>query len=259
MSMISTDVPNSTTAIRQRISTPALTWGGVVLVLMTRTLFFVLAQSFVALIFAIQRHPTPWQAAASWWPADGVMANILGLVLLVAMTRREGMSLWALVSYNRRLLVRDILLGFGLFLITFPIAFAGMTVAGILFYGSYAATPIIGGHLPLWAGLVSVLIFPYINSVIEQMTYSAYSLPRLEALTGNTFLAVAIVAFWFALQHCALGLLFDWRFILYRFISYLPLCIIVPVLYLRLRRLTSLIVCHWCLDLIGSLSLMLMP
>ena len=84
MSTISTDVPNSITAIRKRISTPAATWGGVVLVLVTRTLFFVLAQSVVALIFAIQRHPAPWQAAASWWPADGVIANLLGLALLAA-------------------------------------------------------------------------------------------------------------------------------------------------------------------------------
>ena len=259
MSMISTNVPNSILAIRQRISSPASTWGSVLLVLATRTLFFLLAQVLVALIYTIQGHPAPWQASASWWPAGGVLANLLGLALLVAMTRREGISLWALVSFNRQRLVRDIFLGLGLFLVTFPVAFAGMILAGILFYGSYTATPIIGSHLPLWAGLVSVLVFPLINSVTEQMTYSGYSLPRLEVLTGKAFWAVAIVVFWFALQHTALGLIFDWRFILYRFISYLPLCIIVPVLYLKLRRLTSLIVCHWCLDLVGSVSLMLVP
>ena len=71
--------------------------------------------------------------------------------------------------------------------------------------------------------------------------------------------AVAIVAFWFALQHCALDTHFDWRFILYRFFSFLPLTIIVLVLYLKLRHLTPLIVCHVCLDLIGNVSLMLVP
>jgi uncharacterized protein len=259
MHVTSMEVANSTTAIRQRIDRPKNTWVAVLLVLVTRTLFFVLAQSLVALIFAVQRHPTPWLVAASWWPADGVLANILGLAFLKVMTMREGISLWALVSYDRRFLGRDMLLGLGLFLFAFPVAFVGMTLAGILFYGSYSATPIVGGHLPLWAGLVSVLVFPFLNGVTEQMTYSAYSLPRLEVLTGKAFLAVAIVAFWFTLQHSALGLHFDWRFILYRFISYLPLCIIVPVIYLRLRRLTSLIVCHWCLDLSGSISLMLIP
>ena len=237
----------------------AATWGTVLLVLVTRTLFFVLAQAFVALIFALQRHPDPWLTAAPWWPAGGVIANIFGLLLLTALTRREGTSLWALGSFDRRRMGRDILLGFGLFLATFPIALAGMILAGIGLYGSYASTPIVGGHLPLWAGWVSVLIFPVINSVTEQMTYSAYSLPRARALAGSKFWAVAIIAFLFAFQHTALGLIFDWRFLLYRFISYLPLCIIVPVLYLRLRRLTPLIVCHWCLDLTGSVSLMLMP
>jgi hypothetical protein len=182
MNVTSVEVANSTAAIRRQISMPTKLWAGVLLVLLTRTLFFVLAQSLVALIFALQHHPTPWQASAAWWPADGVLANLLGLALLFVMTRRERMSLWALVSFDRRRLFYDIWLGLGLFLITFPVAFAGMTLAGILFYGSYSATPIVGGHLPLWAGLVGVMVFPYINGVTEQMTYSGYVLPRYGSL-----------------------------------------------------------------------------
>jgi hypothetical protein len=240
------------------MSTPTTAWFRVLLILGSRTLFFVIAQALVALILVWLKHPAPWEGAANWWPVDGILANIFGMAFLILLTRREGIGVWDLVSFDRRRLVGDIGRGLGVFLIAFPLALAGMIGVGILLYGSYAATPIVGGHLPLWAGLVSVLIFPILNAITEQMTYSAYSLPRLEVLTGKSFLAVAIVVFWFTLQHSALGLIFDWRFVLYRFFSYLPLCILVPVLYLRFRRLTPLIVCHWALDLVGSISLMLM-
>ena len=90
-----------------------------------------------------------------------------------------------------------------MFLITFPVAFAGMTLAGILFYGSYSATPIVGGHLPLWAALVGVMVFPFINGVTEQMTYSGYVLPRLECLDSaeRSWRYDCRSRLWFALQH----------------------------------------------------------
>ena len=37
----------------------------------------------------------------------------------------------------------------------------------------------------------------------EEMTYQGYALPRLELLTGQTWLAVVMVAVGFGLQHIA--------------------------------------------------------
>ena len=49
-----------------------------------------------------------------------------------------------------------------------------------------------------------------------------YALPRLEALTGRRWLPLLLVAFWLAFQHSTLPLMFDARFILYRFLSMAP-------------------------------------
>ncbi len=46
---------------------------------------------------------------------------------------------------------------------------------------------------------------------MEELTYRGYSLPRLEALTGRSWLALLIMTLGFMLQHVALPLV-DWRY-----------------------------------------------
>ena len=80
------------------------------------------------------------------------------------------------------------------------------------------------------------------------MTYNGYALPRLIAMTKSTWLSVAIVSFFFAIQHSFL-MLAGFQFGLYMFITFVPLTIAMEFAYLRLRRLPPLIVAHWLMDL----------
>jgi hypothetical protein len=50
--------------------------------------------------------------------------------------------------------------------------------------------------LPGWAVIYSFSIWWLIWSPTEEMTYNGYALPRLQALTGRKWIAVALVGFW---------------------------------------------------------------
>ena len=91
------------------------------------------------------------------------------------------------------------------------------------------------------------------------MTYQGYSLPRLEILSGRGWLAVLIVGFGWAIQHSALPLLPDWQWAIYRFASSLPFSIVLPIVYLRIRRLLPFIMAHWAADLFFALTLVFLP
>ena len=86
-------------------------------------------------------------------------------------------------------------------------------------------------------------------SPTEETTYQAYVVPRLQALTGRTWIAFLIVGFCWAAQHCALPFIPDWRFLLFRFLSFLPGVLMLMLIYLRTRRLAPLIVAHWPMDI----------
>jgi hypothetical protein len=68
-----------------------------------------------------------------------------------------------------------------------------------LLYSSLHRDPnayLLHGHaLPIWAIVYSMTLWWVIWSPTEETTYQAYALPRLEALTGRTWVAFLIVGF----------------------------------------------------------------
>ena len=94
---------------------------------------------------------------------------------------------------------------------------------------------------------------------MEQCTYQGFALPRLEGALKSKGFAIAIVAFGWGIQHIALPLTFDGCFMVYRFLSFLPLAVVMTLVYLRTRRLIPFIVAHWAVDMIGILTGILLP
>jgi hypothetical protein len=168
-------------------------------------------------------------------------------------TRKEGIRLRDLIGPIRLRWGRDLFLGIGILVIAWPCAMAGGYLAQILVYGSLAKTPvayILQSHaLPLWATVYSLTVWWVIQSATEEMTYQGYVLPRLEALTGRTWIAFSIVLFWWSVQHCMLPFIPDWRFVAYRSLMMVPILVFCMAVYLRIRRLSPLIIGHWPMDL----------
>jgi membrane protease YdiL (CAAX protease family) len=248
--------PNSRTAVSQRVAAGRITWTGPLLLLVTRSTMWMTSLSLVTLLFIFQHRANPWREACYWWSVCFTLADVVCVVAMRFFLNREGLRLHDLVGPIRLRYGRDFFLGIGYFLLFSPGFFVGGYVAQKLFYGS-AVNPsgfILHAHvLPLWATVYSLVIFWPINSVVEEMTYQGYVLPRLEALTGRTWIAFAAVAFWFTLQHCALGFVPEWRSIVCRFVGFLPGCVIIILIYVRTRRLAPLIVGHWIIDLTAVL------
>ena len=95
------------------------------------------------------------------------------------------------------------------------------------------------------------------GGLTEQMTYNGYLLPRIQVLLGRTSPAVAVVGIAWSFQHVVMPLTFDWRFMVFRLLSPVPLSIFSTLLYLRLRRLVPFATSHAILDgasvLVGAL------
>jgi membrane protease YdiL (CAAX protease family) len=107
--------------------------------------------------------------------------------------------------------------------------------------------------------LYSLLVWPIIWALAEEMTYTGYALPRLEVLSGRAWLAVTIVTFGWALQHSALPLMLDWRWAAYRFGTSLLVGVGLSILYLRIRRLLPLIIAHWAANFVSVLMFVVLP
>lgn len=250
-------LPNSQEALRRRLSERRLGWVRPVLMVFARSAFALSAQGLVALMFLVQGHTSPGTAAGAWWTVYGTLVDIGCLVLLFRFTRREGIGLVDLVGFSRNMLIADVFLGVGLFLVLFPVVVAGGSlIASLLVYGtSHPDLPpeIFRRSLPRWGVLYSRLIWWAIWSFTEELTYQGYALPRLQVLTARSWLAILLVGSGWALQHCFLPFSLDGRQLLFRFLIFLPLVIVMPILYLRLRRLLPFVIAHWGMDFVLTL------
>jgi membrane protease YdiL (CAAX protease family) len=251
-------LPNSKAKLQERLQAGRIRWTWPVLIVFARLIFAVAAQSLVAGLYLLRGHPTPWQAAGPWWIVYGTLIDIGCLVLLAWLACREGIRLLDLVSFVRRRLGRDLLLGVVFIFLFVILAFGGGTIIGRLMYGGNPA-PATMVPLPLWGALYGLVVWPIIWGIAEEMTYQGYSLPRLQILSGRGWLAVLIVCIGWAIQHSALPLMLDWQWMLYRFLSSLPIAIVLPIVYFRTRRLLPFIIAHWVADAGGVLMAVVLP
>ncbi len=247
--------PNSREEIERRVRQGQITWTGPLIVMMGRSFFMIVAQALVASIYWLRGHPSAWNAAAPWWTVYGTLVDVGCLALMVKFTRPEGIRLRDLIGRVRLRRGYDILLGIVCFVAFMQVfGFSGALSSKLIFgttHPSMYPGLLMARSLPFWAVIYSFSIFLLIWSPTEEMTYNGYALPRIQALTQRTWLTVLLVGFWWALQHSFIPFILDWKYVVWRFLFFLPGVLIISLIYLWIRRLPPLILAHWSMDLMA--------
>ncbi|HEY1255096.1 MAG TPA: CPBP family intramembrane glutamic endopeptidase [Terracidiphilus sp.] len=248
---------NAFSQIQERVNAGRIPWAGPLLLVSARTVLLLITQGLLALLFFALHRPAPWRSAGDWWAVYGTVVDIGCLLGLRYFTRREGIRLRDLIGPIRMRRGHDLLLGLGYYILVFPFFLGGSYIARLWIFGSTDKTLnsyLLHMHaLPVWATVYSVTLWWMIWSPTEETTYQAYAMPRLQALTGRTWIAVVIVGFFWTVQHCALPFVPDWRYLAFRFVAFLPGVLALMALYLRTRRLMPLVIAHWPMDIVAAI------
>jgi len=237
---------NSVAEISRRIPSRRLTWTGPLLLLSARTVLLIAFQALAAAALALRHHPYAWTAAGKWWTVYGTLVDLACLALMWRFMRREGIGFRDLIGRLRW--GRDILAGLGWFALVFPLLGICLPLTARLIYGAWFPNVdqgVVVSPLPFWAALYTLSLWWIIWTPTEETTYQAYALPRLEALTRRPVVAALIVAFAWALQHCAVPFVFGWRYPVWRVLATFPGVLVFVLIYQRTRRLPPLIIAQW--------------
>lgn len=176
-----------------------------------------------------------------------VVVDIATLVLVHRALRAEGRSLLDLVRPWRW---RDLAWG-ALLLVLLVIGFLVCSVlANLLVHGGPPPMPVTTDlSLPLWAGLVGILVAPLSIALAEEALYRGYAQPRL-ARTWGTPLALVSVAVVFGVQHVGFALTSP-ADAAAKVLTTLLAGLLLGALMLWMRRIAPLVVAHWGLDVVG--------
>ena len=241
--------PNAVEQIADRIEgiRPATVWG----MLLLRPALALALQCLFAAGFALGGQADPWRLAADWWLGWLALGEFVNLWLLALLAKREGLRLRDL--YNRhagggRRDIRWLVLAL---VVAGPVGYLPNILLGGLLWGeAQVGAELSFRALPLAAAWAILFVFPIVHALTELPTYFGYVMPRLQALTGRRALPMVLCAFVLSTQHVFLPLLFDWRFLAWRFLMFLPFALWLGwVMDRRPTVLPYLAIAHGLIDL----------
>lgn len=175
-----------------------------------------------------------------------VLVDLAALAAVALAMRAEGRHLrdlfrpwrWVDLAWGALMLV-ILLVGF----------LASNFAANLIVYGGAPpvpseATP----NVPLWIGLVALLVAPLTIAVAEEAVYRGYAQPRLAGRLGTT-LALILVAAIFGVQHIGFALTSP-ADIAAKVLTTAFAGLILGALVLWMKRIAPLVLGHWGLDLL---------
>lgn len=198
--------------------------------LVIRTLLFAAIQGIFALGFLVADKTAPWEASAAWWPIVVTLGNLVTLALLIRFFKEDGGNYWSIFKVQKSSLWKDLLVMLGLFALTAPISYIPNISLGKAFFGDANATlELFIRPLPMWAIYVSLVAFSVTQGLIEIPNYVLYALPGLEKNGMSRWGATIITSVFLSLQHIAVPLIFDTRFLAWRALMFLPFALFVAI------------------------------
>ena len=190
-------------------------------------------------------------AISNWWTIVATIVNIFTIILLIVVSKKNDMTYWELINYQKGETKAGQVV-----LISIVVLVGGMGVmylAGFLCYGKipYAPPMMIAPVMKLLA-IINFFLRPVTTAFAEDGLYLGCGVNMIK----NKTLGIIITAFFYALQHCFIPTLIDGRYIIYRFLSFLPLTIILCYYYQRKRNPVPIMVGHAIIDMITGLEVL---
>lgn len=176
------------------------------------------------------------------WSIVASLVNIATILLLALVTKKNG-GYAKLVAYEKgKATAKQVI---GMILLITLVGMGGMYLAGFLCYGviPYGA-PMLIAPIPLWLAIANVLVLPISTAFAEDGLDLGCGVGQIK----NKYVAILVPAFFFALQHSFIPTLFDIKYIPYRFLSFLPLTIILCWHYRKHKNPLPIMVGHAVID-----------
>lgn len=187
-----------------------------------------------------------------WWSIIASAANLFTIIVLWEMGKRNSTTYRQLVRFDKN--QRNFLKGFLFVFVMLLIAMAGMYLAGWLCYGEfpYLASMMIA-PIPPYLALLNLLLLPITTTIAEEGVYLGCGVNSFH----SKWAAVLVPAFFYAFQHSFIPTIFDGRFVLYRFLSFLPLTIWICYQYHRKGGIAYIMAGHWLLNIATTIQIVI--
>ena len=187
----------------------------------------------------------------NWWSIVATIVNIITILILLFVCKKLNISYKKLINYEKgKTKVKEVVI---ITLIVLIFASLGMNIAGLICYKviPYMA-PMMAAPIPILLAVINFILLPLTVSFAEDGLYLGIGVNSFK----NKYLAIFVPAFFYALQHSFIPVLFDFKYIIYRFLCFLPLTIIFCIYYYKKKNPVPIMIGHTIVE-IASVILIL--
>lgn len=189
---------------------------------------------------------------SKWWSVIAIAINFLTIFILLWFCKANRTTYGKLIYYIKGNTSLKSIIGFTF--IFLAIGMGGMYFAGYLCYGKfpYLATIMIQ-PMPIVFAMIAFVLLPVTTTLAEDGLYLGLGVNQIN----SKWAAILYPAFFYALQHSFIPLIFDYKFIFYRFLSFLPLTVLLCYLYYKKRNPVPIMIGHFVINLATVVQIML--
>lgn len=178
------------------------------------------------------------------WSVAASVVNIVTILLLVLISKKMGGSFKELINYEKgKTNPKQVV---AMTAIVLLVGMGGMFLSGFICYGVIPyAPPMLIEPIALPLAIINLVLLPVTTAIAEEGLYLGCGVNQIK----NKIAAILVSAFFFALQHSFIPTLLDVRYIIYRFLCFLPLTIIICWHYRKNRNPLPIMIGHAVIDL----------
>jgi len=223
------------------------------LILVSRLALFMIFQALIALLV------NSWGTSEKYWLLTATLTNIVSIVLLFILFKRDGTNYIDIFSFTRVSIKKDIFIFLGLALVSVPIVLIPGYFLSIMIWGDPTVpTEMMFGPIEKWLVYILLIAFPVTIAFAELATYFVYIMSKLKKQLKVKWLAVLLPIIFLSIQHCTLPFIPDLNFILYRALAFLPFAILIGLsIYYRPSLFIYFAILHGLMDF--GTALMFLP
>ena len=186
------------------------------------------------------------QDISNTWSAAASAVNIITISALIFMTKNDG-GLKKLINYEKGRTAPKQVIGMSILILC--LGMGGMFLAGFVCYGKIPyAPPMMIAPVPVPLAVINLILLPVSTALAEDSIYLGCGVNTIK----NRYLSVILPSFFFALQHCFIPTLPDVRYMVYRFLSFLPSTVVLCIIYRKNRNPVTIMTGHAVIDLLTA-------
>lgn len=180
------------------------------------------------------------------WSVVASAVNIITVLALIFLTKNDG-GLKKLINYEKGKTSPKQVVGMSILILLLGMGL--MYLAGFICYGKIPyAPPMMIAPIPVPLAVINLIVLPVSTALAEDSIYLGCGVNTIN----NRFLSVILPSFFFAIQHSFIPTLPDARYMIYRFLSFLPLTIVLCIIYRKNRNPMPIMIGHAIIDLLTA-------